>query len=761
MRFTLSLVSIFVLVACYSPSLPNGKQQCGPTGACPSGYTCGPDNHCYKNGQVPTGGPDQSAVSDGGAACTTDSCKGGAKPVCDPASHQCVDCLVDGECPSGEICDNKSCVPGCSAQKGCPDGGGACDPNTKMCVRCASDGDCKTQMDPRCDTGSGTCVPCLPTNDNCPQGFFCEQTNGAFSCKQGCEKDQDCVANSDGGMQRLACCNHVCTDAFVDGKNCGGCGTDCGKESCCLGICSDTTSDLGNCGACGNACFGQNASWTCAMSKCAITGCNMGFADCNKMAADGCEASLKTDPKNCMSCGMTCSVPNAMAACMGGACSVGMCNMGFGDCNNNAMDGCETNTGGDPNNCGACGKPCNLANATPACVAGSCAIAMCKNGFSDCDNNPATGCETATASDPKNCGGCNINCGNVPNGVAGCSNSMCVIQSCTAPFKDCNMMGGDGCEANTTNDVNNCGNCGTKCTAGANVTGTACSNSACTITACAGGFGNCNGTFADGCEANFNNDKNNCSKCGMVCPVNAPNCVNGACVGGVFPQASYNASVTFTDKLPSTSMPLTWDGASYWSSSGGSPSGIREAQYNAAGTLIATYSPNIDFRSVFTKGSNTSPVYSRGYSSNIVQVQTAPGVFANSITITGGTLDPQAAVFWNENATELFAMTNGTVYRWNAAGAFIASFALSGFGNLNGENTIPQNRTALKAGGYYLTYSAQVLSAWDTNGNRVKTTVLTGAGTSSDSYWALSYANGMVWVIDAAGGTWRGYNVGL
>jgi hypothetical protein len=756
------LVSVFVLVACYSPSLPNGKQQCGTNGACPSGYACGPDNHCYKNGQVPTGGPDQSAVSDGGANCTADSCKGGPKPVCDPTSHQCVACLVDGDCPSGQICNNMSCVPGCTAQKGCPDGGGSCDTNTKMCVRCATDGDCKSQTDPRCDTSSGICVPCLPDNDNCPKGFFCNLTNGAYSCKQGCNVDQDCVADADAGMQRLACCNHVCTDTYVDGKNCGKCGSDCNNDTCCVGICSNLTTDLGNCGACGNACFGQNASWTCAASKCAITSCNMGFGDCNKMPGDGCEANFGTDPKNCMGCGNVCNVQNATAACANGVCAVGMCNMGFGDCNNKANDGCETNTGGDAQNCGACGKPCNLANATPACVAGSCAIAMCNNGFSNCDNNVANGCEASTVSDPKNCGGCNMMCGNVANGVAGCANSMCNIQSCTMPFKDCNMMVGDGCETNTSNDINNCGNCGTKCTAGANVTGTACTNSACTITACVGGFANCNGTFGDGCEINTTNDKNNCSKCGMVCPVNTPNCVNSACQGVVvFPQASYNASVTFTDKLMATSMPLTWDGTSYWSSSGGSPAGVREAQYNAAGTLLNTYQPNIDFRSVFTKGNNTSPVYSKGYNSNIVQVQTAPGVFANSVTLVGGTLDPQSSVFWNENATELFAMSGGTVTRWTPAGVLIGTVTLAGFGNMNNENTIPQSRTALKSGGYYMTYSAGVLSAWDTNGNRVKTTVLNGAGTSSDSYWALSYANGMVWVIDAAMGTWRGYNVGL
>ena len=36
-----------------------------------------------------------------------------------------------------------------------------------------------------------------------------------------------------------------------------------------------------------------------------------------------------------------------------------------------------------------------------------------------------------------------------------------------------------------------------------------------------------------------------------------------------------------------------------------------------------------------------------------------------------------------------------------------------------------------------------------------------GAGTSFDSYFSLSYANGMVWIVDTAGGNWRGFDVGL
>src|SRR5262249_42380476 len=136
-----------------------------------------------------------------------------------------------------------------------------------------------------------------------------------------------------------ACCNHVCVNTDVDGNNCGGCGTMCGKQSCCAGFCSDLTMDLSNCGVCGNACAGQHASWSCMTSMCAITSCMQGYGDCNGSAGDGCEATLATDVNNCSMCGMKCVVANGVPSCGGGVCGIAMCNNGFGDCNNNKGDG--------------------------------------------------------------------------------------------------------------------------------------------------------------------------------------------------------------------------------------------------------------------------------------------------------------------------------------------------------------------------------------------------------------------------------------
>lgn len=268
-------------------------------------------------------------------------------------------------------------------------------------------------------------------------------------------------------------------------------------------------------------------------------------------------------------------------------------------------------------------------------------------------------------------------------------------------------------------------------------------------------------TYCNGACVNTGTDNYNCGGCGVVCGAGTQ-CAAGVCTSTcTLALESYNASKTFPDALGGATMTLTWDGTNFWSSSGNNTFGARYAQYSAAGGLINTYSPGIDFRSVFTKG-GVAPVYAREYASPVIRVQTAPGVFTNDVTLSGGILDAQSDVVFNGTSTEFVAMIAGTVSRWALNGTFLGYVTLSGFGSLNSENTYPQNRgIAVTPNACYLTYSNGVLSSWDALGSRVDTAVLTGAGMTFDAYFSLSYAAGKVWIVDAAGGTWRGYNVGL
>jgi hypothetical protein len=230
---------------------------------------------------------------------------------------------------------------------------------------------------------------------------------------------------------------------------------------------------------------------------------------------------------------------------------------------------------------------------------------------------------------------------------------------------------------------------------------------------------------------------------------------------GVFPSDTMTATQTFTDALGGTTMMLDWDGTGYWSCSGASASGVRLARYSAAFATQGTYSPGLDFRSVFSDASGN--VYARQYSNRTIYKQTSPGVFATYATLatdTAGGQASQVGVVLMGTGLGYVAQDSGTLYQWNLSGGLIQTVALSGYGSLNSESSYPQNARVAAWGSYYLTYSNGALSAWNASGNRVGQMTLTGAGTTFDSNFSLSYANGYVWVVDAAGGLWRGYQIG-
>lgn len=228
--------------------------------------------------------------------------------------------------------------------------------------------------------------------------------------------------------------------------------------------------------------------------------------------------------------------------------------------------------------------------------------------------------------------------------------------------------------------------------------------------------------------------------------------------GCPFP-TNFVASTTFTNGLGQTTIGLAFDGTNYWSVSGGSPSGNRLARYDAAGAVLNTYAPGLDFRSVFTTANGT--VFARAYNDPVIYRQNAPGVFINSgVTLTGGTLDSQSAVVLNGTGTEYLALASGTVSRWSTNGNYLGSVTLLGYGSVGGENDPGPNVRLAVAGAYWLTYNGnQILSIWDANGNRLAQVTLAGAGNSFDSGFSLSYCHDKVWVVDAAEGSWRGYDI--
>ena len=66
-------------------------------------------------------------------------------------------------------------------------------------IGCGSDSACSAPR-PRCDLNSRTCVPCLPTNDNCPKGQRCVATNGSWGA---CQARRAYLPPADPGMPPL------------------------------------------------------------------------------------------------------------------------------------------------------------------------------------------------------------------------------------------------------------------------------------------------------------------------------------------------------------------------------------------------------------------------------------------------------------------------------------------------------------------------------------------------------------------------------
>ncbi len=152
-----------------------------------------------------------------------------------------------------------------------------------------------------------------------------------------------------------------------------------------------------------------------------------------------CDSSrLGEDPFNCGACGKVCPHAHAIPACVGGACTVKQCDVGWIDLDHSVVNDCEyacLPTGGevcdhkdndcngvvddgfdtsvDPLNCGDCGVSCTAANAVATCAAGHCQIAGCTAGYADLDPS-ADGCEYHCPVYPpltfESCNGLDDNC---------------------------------------------------------------------------------------------------------------------------------------------------------------------------------------------------------------------------------------------------------------------------------------------------------------------------------------------------------------
>lgn len=433
-------------------------------------------------------GTPRCASGSNGYACQVDTCQSGTTPAPESRPYKYMDC--DGDYDNGCEVD----VRGGTAN------------SINHCGACTgANTDCAAKIGTQNVTG----VTCTPTGckiTSCAVGF--DDCNGLFS--DGCE-----------------------VNTQTNSTNCGGCqakgGDDCTAKY-------------------------ANGNGTCSAGACTFTGCKTNFADCQNGLADGCEVNTQTDKDNCNGCGMKC---NTDAVTSANTCTNGVCNptcTGNGaKCDSNGYNGCEDrNT--DASHCGACGTVCALDSVTSsnACSAGSC-VPMCITaaGGASCDGVGTNGCED-TKVDANHCGGCNIKCdtsadAHVSGGAAGnpCLSSVCT-PSCAAPWGNCDGIGANGCETNTSSSVDACGGCGAAFScAGTNVTTRRCISSACSPIC---GAGWCPAADPkNGCTAQLGT-KQNCGSCGTVCSGTSPFCGASGCEHR--PVVVKNDTATGTRTLP-------------------------------------------------------------------------------------------------------------------------------------------------------------------------------------------------------------------
>jgi hypothetical protein len=125
--------------------------------------------------------------------CGVDAdCHGGR---CEGTTHRCIaSCADGGLCPRGLACDQASDCIDCLGDSYCssnPRGFYVCDPDTHQCVQCTDDRDCYGGSTPQCDRPLGRCVECL-TSSGCQPRELCDPQS--HSCV-----DPDTLGTFDGG----------------------------------------------------------------------------------------------------------------------------------------------------------------------------------------------------------------------------------------------------------------------------------------------------------------------------------------------------------------------------------------------------------------------------------------------------------------------------------------------------------------------------------------------------------------------------------
>ena len=169
--------------------------------------------------------------------------------------------------------------------------------------------------------------------------------------------------------------------------------------------------------------------------------CSATFVDCDP-AVPGCDTDINTDPAHCGDCDQPCSlVDHATSTCTDQECGFD-CIDGWGDCNDDPADGCETNTDSHNSHCGACGVPCEPGDHADASCGGGVCQQTCVSGWWNCNGLPGDGCEQSLG-DVESCGACDVVCP-AEDGTAACLAGGCAVLIGPAPTAVSDLAVGGG-----------------------------------------------------------------------------------------------------------------------------------------------------------------------------------------------------------------------------------------------------------------------------------------------------------------------------
>jgi hypothetical protein len=390
-----------------------------------------------------------------GGICTSSDCPEGFADCNQDESDRCEANLSSLEncVQCGKACSDRNGEPSCTStgcRISCEEGYGDCDDDadTGCEATLATDvdncGDCGVACvneHGRTRCVEGECVPTCAADfedcdadpvDGCEANLGTSETN-CGACGARCRPENATGSCVDG------VCEAVCDDGFAD---CNGDPSD--------GCEADLTSPE-TCGSCTAHCSDNGGTPVCNAGECGIR-CDPGRGDCINGALDGCETNTNVSVLHCGSCDRMCPTAVGTPACFDGVCGVSTCTDPRAECDGDDDTVCETNVTDDPNNCDGCGIECFYPRAKGKCVNRMCAFDRCDPGWGNCDGDTVNGCETALGT-PRDCSACGKGCTSLhsTNDCTGTPDNYVCTPSCTGGWLNCTNPD-DGCEtdANVT-----------------------------------------------------------------------------------------------------------------------------------------------------------------------------------------------------------------------------------------------------------------------------------------------------------------------